>query len=607
MASTLLAVTVGASFVFSLVAISAERDWERQVTGSLEELGLVNEMERLVIDLETGVRGFVITHEERFLDPWDNARAVFPDRAEELLALTDDPVQHPLVEQITADVESYIDDYAAPLVAAAQRNDPAATSVAATDEGKGRVDAIRSEFERYRSAENTPLQQRRDQANDAARRALFAAAGGLVGSLLLIGLVAGYLSRAIVVPLRRAAAMAGRLASGDLAARLPERAIGEIGSLDRSFNTMARSLEANRDELTRLLDEQAALRRVATLVARRAPPTEIFSAVTGEIGRLTGSQAAAVVRFEPDGAATTVGAQGDLVEAMPVGTGRDTDVMEATTAVFRTGRAARVDQDDMASVASPIIVEGRLWGAIGVASQHAPLPADTEERLANFTELVATGIANAQSRAELKASRARVVAAGDQARRRIERDLHDGTQQRLVSIGLELRAAQAMTPPEVPELTAQLSRVAHDLTDAVTDLQEASRGIHPAILSRGGLGPALRTLARRSALPVELDLHVDQRLPEPVEVAVYYVTSEAITNATKHAHASLIHVDLDTNDTTVHLTLRDDGVGGADPTRGTGMVGLRDRIEALGGTIDITSPPGNGTTLTVHIPLNDGT
>ena len=512
-ASTLLAGTVGASFVFSLVAISAERDWERQVTGSLEELGLVNEMERLVIDLETGVRGYALTHEERFLEPWEAARAVFPDRAEALLALTDDPVQHPLVEQITADVESYIDDYATPLVDAVQRNDPAAFTVATSDEGKGRIDAIRAQFERYRAAEDTPLEERRDRAAAAARRAILAAAGGLVGSLLLIALVAGYLSRAIVAPLRGAAEMAGRLARGDLAARLPETAMGEIGSLERSFNTMARSLEANRDELTRLLDEQAALRRVATLVARRAPPTDIFTAVTHEIGRLTGSQAAAVIHAEPDGAATLLANAGELGEAMPVGTGPDADVMAATTAVFRTGRAARVDHDGMTSVSSPIVVEGRLWGAIGVASTHQPLPADTEERLANFAELVATGIANAQSRAELKASRARVVAAGDQARRRIERDLHDGTQQRLVSIGLDLRAAQAMAPPDLADLSAQLSRVAHDLTGAVADLQEASRGIHPAILSRGGLGPALRTLARRAALPVELDLHVDQRLP----------------------------------------------------------------------------------------------
>ena len=257
-------------------------------------------------------------------------------------------------------------------------------------------------------------------------------------------------------------------------------------------------------------------------------------------------------------------------------------------------------------VASPIIVEGHLWGAMVAWTKGEPLSPDTEERMANFTELVATAIANAESRAELTASRARVVAAADDTRRRIERDLHDGTQQRLVSVGLELRVAEAMVPPELPDLTAQLSQVVEDLGAAVKDLQEASRGIHPAILSRGGLGPALRTLARRSALPVELDLRVDRRLPERVEVAVYYVASEALTNAAKHAHASVVHVDLDADDATVQLSIRDDGVGGADPTRGSGLVGLRDRVEALGGRIEVASPAGSGTSLVVRIPLDQG-
>jgi signal transduction histidine kinase len=621
-ASTVLAVTVGASFAFSLVAISAARDWERQVTGSLEELAVLNNLERLVIDLETGVRGFVITHEDRFLQPWDDARAAFPDRADDLLRLTDDPVQDPLARQIAADVESYIQDYAAPLVEAARRGDPAASSVSTTEEGKQRIDEIRAAFDRYRAAESTPLARRLDRSNDAARRAIFAAAAGLVGSLLLIALVAGYSLRAVVAPLRRAAGMAGRLAGGDLSARLPESATGEIGSLDRSFNSMARSLEANRDDLTRLLAEQAALRRVATLVARRVVPAEIFSAVGEEISQLIGAHTAGVARFEPDGAATVVAALGQDVDAMPVGRRWEADDGMTTTAVWRTGRAARADEDDFdrapaaiaeerrrwgvrSVVASPIIVEGHRWGAMIVSTQGDPFPPDTEDRMANFTELVATAIANADSRAELKASRARVVAAGDEARRRIERDLHDGTQQRLVSVGLELRAAQAMVPPDVPDLTAQLSHVAEDLAAAVTDLQEASRGIHPAVLSRGGLGPALRTLARRSALPVELDLRVDRRLPERIEVAAYYVVSEALTNAAKHAHASVVEVELEADDDTVRLSIRDDGVGGADPTRGSGLVGLRDRIEALGGKIQVASPAGSGTSVVVQIPIDE--
>jgi signal transduction histidine kinase len=233
-----------------------------------------------------------------------------------------------------------------------------------------------------------------------------------------------------------------------------------------------------------------------------------------------------------------------------------------------------------------------------------PLPVGIENRMAEFTELVATAIANADSRAELAASRARVVAAADATRRRIERDLHDGAQQRLVSLGLELRAAEAAVPVELSELRTQLARTAQGLAGVVDELLEISRGIHPAILSRGGLGPALNMLARRSALHVELDVRTDRRLPSPVEVAAYYVVSEALTNAAKHARASVVHVRLEAVDSIAQLTIRDDGVGGADPGRGSGLIGLRDRIEALGGKIEVASPAGGGTSLLVSIPID---
>jgi signal transduction histidine kinase len=219
--------------------------------------------------------------------------------------------------------------------------------------------------------------------------------------------------------------------------------------------------------------------------------------------------------------------------------------------------------------------------------------------------MVATAIANADSRAELIASRARVVAAADETRRRIERDLHDGTQQRLVSLALEVRAAELSVPPELVELKAQLSRVAEGLTGAVADLLEIARGIHPAILSQGGLGAALRTLARRSSIPVQLDLSEKAPVPESIEMALYYVVSEALTNAAKHAHASVVHVAFDADQAVVQLSVRDNGVGGARCAQGSGLLGLRDRIAALGGKFDITSPEGKGTTLLVKIPLPD--
>jgi signal transduction histidine kinase len=250
------------------------------------------------------------------------------------------------------------------------------------------------------------------------------------------------------------------------------------------------------------------------------------------------------------------------------------------------------------------MVEGRIWGVIAAGSSlKQPLPADTEARLASFTELAATAIANAESRAALAASRARIVAAADEERRRIERDLHDGTQQRLVSLMLELRAAAA-EPCEMGQLREQLARTELALGGVLEELREISRGIHPAALSRSGLTPALRALARRSAVPVDLDLRADWRLPEPVEVAAYYVVSEALTNAAKHAHASVVRVELDAHDSIVQLAISDDGVGGADPEQGSGLVGLSDRIEALGGTLEVTSPAGSGTTLLIEMPID---
>jgi signal transduction histidine kinase len=240
--------------------------------------------------------------------------------------------------------------------------------------------------------------------------------------------------------------------------------------------------------------------------------------------------------------------------------------------------------------------------AAGSIVEQRLLP-DTDARLAQFTELVATAIANAESRAALAASRARIVAAADEARRRIERDLLDRAQQQLVSLGLELRAAQAAVPPQLGELERDLSRIAERLASVFDELREISHGIHPAILSEEGLGPALRALARRSAVPVELDVRSERRLPEQVEAAAYYVLSEALTNTAKHAHASLVNVELDARDVILQLTIRDDGIGGADSGRGSGLVGLSDRVEALGGTLQITSPAGDGTTLRIEIPL----
>jgi signal transduction histidine kinase len=253
-----------------------------------------------------------------------------------------------------------------------------------------------------------------------------------------------------------------------------------------------------------------------------------------------------------------------------------------------------------ASVGAPISVTGELWGVMIVASRSESLPASTEARLAGFTELAATAIANAEAQAEVTASRARIVAAADQARRRIERDLHDGAQQRLVSLALQLRATQAAMPHE---LGAQLDHAVAEAAGALDELNEIAHGIHPAILAERGLAPTLKTLARRSPIPVDLQVQVNDRLPEPVEVSAYYVIAEALTNAAKHARASTVSVQIEVAGDVLLLEVRDDGAGGGDYSRGTGLAGIKDRVEALGGRIFLDSPPGAGTNLRVQLPL----
>ena len=451
-ASGLLALLIGAAFAVLLSSVADLRALERRARESEEVLEVANVLERQVVDLETAQRGFVITRDDSFLEPWRGAQVTFPTEAATLQRLIgNDPTQQARARRIVELTQSYLRDYSIPLVATAHRDPAAAATVAATDEGRRRMDVIRGEFTSFLATERSTAAARERRSDAAAARAIVAAAVGLGGSIVLIVVFAGYLTRAIVQPVRRTAAMADRLAAGNLGVRTAERGVGEIGVLERSFNSMAGSLELSREELA--------------------------------------------------------------------------------------------------------------------------------------------------------ASRARIVAAGDQARRRIERDLHDGTQQRLVALVLDLRAAEAAVPPERPELRAQVARVADGLTGALEELRELSRGIHPAILSEGGLTPALKALARRSAVPVELTVDVKARLPEPVEVAAYFVVSEALANAAKHAHASVAQVEARARDGLLHLSVHDDGVGGAVPGGGSGLVGLADRVEALGGTIEVHSPAGHGTRLQIDLPI----
>ena len=379
--------------------------------------------------------------------------------------------------------------------------------------------------------------------------------------------------------------------------------------------------EAKLAEVGRLAQEQRALRRVATLVASEASPERVFAAVSEEAARVLEVNASAVFRYEGDDTATIVGRHSRAETAddvfqlgMRLPAGEDTGIGQ----VLMTGAPARVHDyterpgeiaDNMrrmryrSSVSAPIVVAGILWGAVGIASAE-PLPVDTEARLGAFCELVSLAVASAQARADLSASRARLVKAGDEQRRKLERNLHDGAQQRLVSLALTIRLARRQLEMKPEAVAASLEGAAKELDLALEELRELARGLHPAALTEQGLGPALANLAKR--LPIEVDLSApDERLPENIEATAYYIVSEALTNVVKHAQARKAKVDMTLAGEVLKFEITDDGRGGADPFAGSGILGLRDRAEAVGGTLFVISPPGKGTVVTAQLPLKN--
>jgi signal transduction histidine kinase len=621
LATLVLALVVGAVFATLLLTIRDERNVERNARHSQEILLAANRLELRVVDLETGQRGFLLTRQAQFLQPWQDARAALPQAGAKLLTLVrGNAAQEARARSILAATRSYLDDYSIPLMNAAERGDPASRTIAATAEGDARVNQIRSEFDQLLGAEHRTSEATGRARADATARVYAGAVVGIGASIVLVLLYAGYLTRAIVRPIRRAATVTGKLAEGDLGARLPETGVGEIGMLERAFNVMGGSLERGRDELRSLADEQAALRRVATLVAQGAPAKDVLAAVAAEIGQLLPADYALVARYDDGGTeVTTVGGwsrDGDttgLPSRLRVG-GRN-----VTALVWQTGQSARMTPQDTASgavtgyhrrlgvqstVGVPINVEGHLWGVVIAAStSDQPMPDDTEVRLGSFTELVSTAIANAEAQTALTESRARIVVTADETRRRFERDLHDGAQQRFVAAALRMRQAQARVPDDLPELAGDLDEAAGELTRAIDELRDFAQGIHPTILVQGGLQPALRKLARQSAVPVALELQMNGRLPEAVETAAYYVVSEALTNAAKHGHASTVSVRVQADYDVLRLAVDDDGVGGAAFGQGSGLLGLKDRVEALGGRITLQSEPDEGTALAVELPI----
>jgi PAS domain S-box-containing protein len=344
-------------------------------------------------------------------------------------------------------------------------------------------------------------------------------------------------------------------------------------------------------ESKRLVEEQAALRRVATLVARRAAPSAVFAAVCDEVGALLEADDTALIRYEADGGALVVAGAlaGTRLEAEP-----ERAAAEALAGELRFGSA----------VDAPIVVEGRLWGVIIAAWAEAGRPsADAEVRIAQFTELVASAIANAESRTQLAQSRARVIDAADAERRRVVRDLHDGAQQEIVNAVLTLKLAREAFRSGGAATETLVGTALEHAEQAIGDLRELAHGIRPIALTRGGLRDAVEQLTSRLPLPVDVDIEVE-RLPATIEANAYFAISETLMNVVKHASAASASVAARVEADSLHIEVRDDGVGGARPGRGTGLVGLKDRVETLGGSMDLQSPAGEGTRVRLRIPVD---
>jgi signal transduction histidine kinase len=379
------------------------------------------------------------------------------------------------------------------------------------------------------------------------------------------------------------------------------------------------SSDDNPTRLQTLLAEQAALRRVATMVAGCTPAPVLFERVCEELGKLLAVKSTDMIRYESDRFATVVGLwTRNAVPSFPVGERVPVEGETVTAKLFRSGRPERVDDYDdvegelaerlcdagmQSVVGAPIYVSGRLWGAIMANSEVAyAFPAGTEGRIARFAELVTAALANVDAREQLDASRARIVEAADAARRRIERDLHDGAQQRLVSLALGLRRLESSLEPNSVAVR-ELAVARAELDAALEELRELARGIHPSILTDRGLETALDAVAGRSTAPVELELDSCEALPMSVQTTAYFVVAEALTNASKHAHSDRVDVRVAVSEGHALVEVRDDGIGGVDPARGSGLSGLGDRVSALGGTLEIESPAGAGTTIRARIPV----
>ena len=374
------------------------------------------------------------------------------------------------------------------------------------------------------------------------------------------------------------------------------------------------------DSPEQIAREHEALRRLAILVARQPSTAEVFAAVTEETGRLLGAQTSNLMRVANPELAVIVAGWSEGAAHVPVGSTGKLDGRGMVGKILETGRPSRVDDfDDVggdvakamrslglrSGVAGPVIVDGRIWGALVVCSAgREPLPPGTEDRVAAFAQLISLAIENAETREELAASRVRLVAAADEARRRIERDLHDGAQQRLVATALTLTLLDRKLEGGSDDASSLLASAREELDRGLSELRDLARGLHPPELTDHGVEAAVRSLAHRAPIAVDFHAAVPERVDATIEAACYFVVSEALTNVVKYAEASSVSVDLTVTDDTLVATIADDGIGGAEPELGSGLRGLVDRVQAVGGRLQVSSPPGEGTRLRAELPTS---
>jgi signal transduction histidine kinase/CHASE3 domain sensor protein len=572
----LLAIMLGGLAGFVVGAEPASRD-------SAAVLVAASRLERLVAELEQSQLRYVATGNAGSLRPWQAARAEIPRQAAALqrLAAESGPQQARLAREIVHAATAYLREHAEPLMTLARRDRRTAQKFLTHMRGLRRIETIRRKFDRLIDIQHRLVRTRERGAAPVVRR-MVATATGVSGSLLLLFLAADLVKRR------------------------------------RGTNAGPEWLDLGR----RVSGEREALRRLATLAAGEASPEEISGATAREIGRISRAEHAMVCRYEPDGTVSVTGhwSAPGAPSVMPPAEGRwrvEDDHVAAE--IRRTGRPARLRGDRAAAgvlgdwlaasgirsfAAFPIMTGERLWGMAAVLSR-APRhrTARAEQTMRQFAGLVGAALVNAEHHAELAASRIRLIEAADTARRRVERHLHESTQQRLAAVGLELSAVARTVPPEMEELREHVSAAARELREIMEGLQDVARRLHPAFLLRRGLEPSLRALARRAPLPVELETHGRRPPSWNSAVTVYHVVAEVLANAALHARASVVRVRLELEDE-VRLRIDDDGVGGAHPYPGSALAHLRDRAEALGGEFTIDSPPGGGTSVRVSIPAD---